>query len=353
MKVFGTETEYFLGSTDEEDIDIDAAQDKAATFDEDQDEDPVTTKKEIDHIYAITGMDPSAWGDGDDTSPVVTSGSDSDKVSPTKAAVQHPSGAIIEHDEAGRFAGGAGGGSATDVANDDDGDYVMGPDGGIVWVPAGSTKPSSPAPVPAAVDRPAPPPSEKPKPKRKPKPKPEESKPEAKPSSSEGTILTHDEVDQSLRGRKTERLIVLDSEGRVLVDKEGSDNDVQFTNEEVASMAGNVSTHNHPTGKTFSEHDIYTGILRAEAGMRVVTDEAKYSVDFAKKIAGMDFNKRLSLVNRIKKVFLATIDEEAKGIQPKINSGELSYDQGVAALQHAAWTKALSKHKIPYTREAW
>jgi len=76
MKVFGTETEYFLGSTDEEDIDIDAAQDKAATFDEDQNEDPVTTKKEIDHIYAITGMDPSAWGEGDDTSPVVVTGGD-------------------------------------------------------------------------------------------------------------------------------------------------------------------------------------------------------------------------------------------------------------------------------------
>jgi len=35
-----------------------------------------TTKEEIDYICAITGTDPSAWGDGDDTSPVVVTGDD-------------------------------------------------------------------------------------------------------------------------------------------------------------------------------------------------------------------------------------------------------------------------------------
>lgn len=59
MKVFGTDNEYFLG--DREDMDIEEAQRLASTKDEDQDEDPETSRAEIDAIYAMTGMDPSMW----------------------------------------------------------------------------------------------------------------------------------------------------------------------------------------------------------------------------------------------------------------------------------------------------
>lgn len=59
MKVFGTDNEYFLG--DREDMDIDEAQELASTKDEDQDEDPETSKEEVAAIYAMTGMDPAAW----------------------------------------------------------------------------------------------------------------------------------------------------------------------------------------------------------------------------------------------------------------------------------------------------
>jgi len=59
MKVFGSDTEYFLG--EREDMDIEEAQKLASTMDEDQDEDPETSPEEIAAIYAMTGMDQSAW----------------------------------------------------------------------------------------------------------------------------------------------------------------------------------------------------------------------------------------------------------------------------------------------------
>lgn len=59
MRVFGTETEYFLG--EREDMSIDEAQELASTKEEDQDEDPKTSEEEIAAIYAMTGMDPAAW----------------------------------------------------------------------------------------------------------------------------------------------------------------------------------------------------------------------------------------------------------------------------------------------------
>jgi signal transduction histidine kinase len=45
MKVFGSDTEYFLG--DRKDMDIEEAQELASTKDEDQDEDPETSPEEI------------------------------------------------------------------------------------------------------------------------------------------------------------------------------------------------------------------------------------------------------------------------------------------------------------------
>jgi len=79
MKVFDTNAEYFLGTVDAKDMDIEEAQRRAATFDEDQDEDPEASEADIAHVYAITGMDPSMWDDdGEDTSPVVVKGGEPD-----------------------------------------------------------------------------------------------------------------------------------------------------------------------------------------------------------------------------------------------------------------------------------
>ena len=75
MKVFDTDAEYFLGSAEAADMGIDEAQHRAATFNEDQDEDPEASPEDTAHIYAITGMDPSLWGNVEDTSPQVVAGS--------------------------------------------------------------------------------------------------------------------------------------------------------------------------------------------------------------------------------------------------------------------------------------
>ncbi len=58
-KVFGTENEYFLG--ERRDLEIDEAQERAATEGEDQNADPETSEAEVRAIYEMTGMDPSAW----------------------------------------------------------------------------------------------------------------------------------------------------------------------------------------------------------------------------------------------------------------------------------------------------
>lgn len=59
MKVFGTDTEYFVGERSE--MSLAEANAMASTADEDQDEDPETTQEEIDAIYASVGLDPNIW----------------------------------------------------------------------------------------------------------------------------------------------------------------------------------------------------------------------------------------------------------------------------------------------------
>ncbi len=59
MKIFGSDTEYFVG--ERSDMGMEEAQRRASTQDEDQDEDPEVSQGEIDAIYAATGMDPNMW----------------------------------------------------------------------------------------------------------------------------------------------------------------------------------------------------------------------------------------------------------------------------------------------------
>lgn len=66
-------------------------------------------------------------------------------------------------------------------------------------------------------------------------------------------------VEDNIRANSLESLIVINSNGDVLIDKsDGAKDHVMITKEDETSMRGATITHNHPSGSTFSWQDLKT-----------------------------------------------------------------------------------------------
>lgn len=86
-------------------------------------------------------------------------------------------------------------------------------------------------------------------------------------------------AENSIRNNETESLIILDKNGKVLINK--SDNqrrEVRITQEEALRMQNNVLTHNHPGGTTFSYMDLNTAYSTGVSEIRAVHKSGYYSL---------------------------------------------------------------------------
>ena len=63
-------------------------------------------------------------------------------------------------------------------------------------------------------------------------------------------------VEDKIRNQNYETAAVIDKDGNVLINKDGSHSMVGFTGTECAMMKGNTLTHNHPRSSMFSDEDI-------------------------------------------------------------------------------------------------
>lgn len=67
-----------------------------------------------------------------------------------------------------------------------------------------------------------------------------------------------------------ETAVAVASDGRVLLEKTGEVDRVEFSAAEMQRIAGSTVTHNHPSGEGFSKSDIQTAMLANLAELRVV-----------------------------------------------------------------------------------
>lgn len=66
-------------------------------------------------------------------------------------------------------------------------------------------------------------------------------------------------MEDNIRPDKTESLIVINSNGDILIDKsDGKTDQVSITDDEIKLMKNATITHNHPGGSTFSWQDLRT-----------------------------------------------------------------------------------------------
>lgn len=84
--------------------------------------------------------------------------------------------------------------------------------------------------------------------------------------------------ERSLSVRKKETACVYSGDGKFLFQKRGEVSEVQFGIRDLFRLKGTVITHNHPTGGSFSDSDIYFLFFSKAAEIRVSTENCSYYI---------------------------------------------------------------------------
>ncbi len=77
-----------------------------------------------------------------------------------------------------------------------------------------------------------------------------------------------------------ETAVVLDTKGNIVFStSSGANNYVKFTEEQLAKMQGNVLTHNHPSGSTFSYEDVRLMTGKDLKAIRATSENITYQLE--------------------------------------------------------------------------
>jgi hypothetical protein len=153
--------------------------------------------------------------------------------------------------------------------------------------------------------------------------------------------------ENDIRAGATETAGIFDYNGNVIIDKRGGKNYVQFEPDEVAKMKGNILTHNHPSGSSFSSEDIYMLTSGKINEIRAVSTYADYNL----KITGggeSDFSY-LSPTGIKNKYNDIRIDLQDK-YQTKVTAG-MDSNEAWHAHSHELITQLSKDLKLDYTRK--
>ncbi|MBR2880904.1 MAG: hypothetical protein IKB96_00895 [Prevotella sp.] len=80
-------------------------------------------------------------------------------------------------------------------------------------------------------------------------------------------------IENAIRNKKTEVLVVFDKDGNEVFRKEGTGNKVTLNDEERAKMLNAIVTHNHPNNSRLSDEDISTFVRLKMNEIRVITPD--------------------------------------------------------------------------------
>lgn len=106
---------------------------------------------------------------------------------------------------------------------------------------------------------------------------------------------------------------VYDSKGNQLFQKQGTEHNVEFSDDELTKLKGATLTHNHPNNSFFSEEDLSVATEYELREIRACTEQAIYSFKPAGMTNNLMFNNRYkkfnkSLTQELKDEFLKKID---------------------------------------------
>lgn len=147
-------------------------------------------------------------------------------------------------------------------------------------------------------------------------------------------------VEKKIRTQSIETAYVFDKNGKELINKDGGEDYVNFTKEEVLLFKDAILTHNHPMDKSFSIEDVQMLMRYDLAEIRAV---------------GIKNTHVLSTTGGwITKLSQQTIEEIENGVLrdlgKRVTFGELTKIEAMALHHHELWSRIASKYGWTYTR---
>ncbi len=102
---------------------------------------------------------------------------------------------------------------------------------------------------------------------------------------------TLNKIESQIKQQSYESLYIVDKNGEIITQKDGTKNEVSFTTEEALKWKDSTLTHNHPGGTVFSEADIMTCINYELQEIRAVGSTG-ITYTFKRTIQAKDKNSR-------------------------------------------------------------
>lgn len=138
-----------------------------------------------------------------------------------------------------------------------------------------------------------------------------------------GFIGTIQKIEKRISGDKVETAYLLDKSENVVFSKTDNATDyVCFTNEQVNSMRGNILTHNHPSGSTFSKEDVELLVTSGLKEIRAAGKNGTFSLMKIEENINADHFYR-SYENAIKTIRVI-MDMEYETAKNQYNAGNIS-----------------------------
>jgi len=170
--------------------------------------------------------------------------------------------------------------------------------------------------------------------------------------------VTIQDAEDQIRGQDYETAFVWNSEGLLVLKKDGDEYEVSFTDEEVLSMKSGILTHNHPFamkfpeadprsfGHSFSEDDIRLACRAELSEIRAVTRKLRFSMKPSS--TGWNLNYWTTVVKPGFEHHYETVWDE---LSRAFSSGTITSAEADIRVLHETWLQAAIELNMVYLQE--
>jgi hypothetical protein len=142
--------------------------------------------------------------------------------------------------------------------------------------------------------------------------------------------------------------VLIGPNGQELLRRQGDAIRLRFSTEDLSRMAGNLLTHNHPSGTSFSLDDAEFAMEHGLAGIRVVTSNARYSL----RPSGAGWSAEF-FAARVMPSVTRRYAEVKQELQELIDGRIIDPEEAEPRHWHQVWLRVAEDVGLIYTRTYW
>ena len=156
------------------------------------------------------------------------------------------------------------------------------------------------------------------------------------------------ETEAQLIQRKTEKAVVFDDDGSIFFEKEGNENSVTFSVDELRLFEDKILTHNHPRGSSFSMDDVELVTFWNFKGIRACGSQYRYYLNRPASGWSREMWKK-----KIKPLAEKIHNDVFQQFSELIDKGELTPEEANYRHWHEVWSRVAKEVGLDYGREEW